>query len=530
LTDVTINAPVLDATAELLSPTIVTGSGINIAVPILDATAEFLSPDVQAFTPSFFFETADGIILRELSFESLYPGKKSDVQKITVINNLDTQIDMTLTPTVSTSQLGSDLDTYLSHYLSLDNVSFSTNPLELTIPGSSELDFYTYYHPPSTAGIGWKQWLMDVEIDIPSLEGWSYTTYFIVTPEGDAITIPYTLERLVKIEYIPGLMKYDFGDVRFALADHTILKHYVVSKVDNDEAYFLVQLPSVVASPDTFEVYVYTGNQDAEDVSDPSILQIHDHFPSTELNPALWIVNAITGGSITYSVNDYLRITDCFGGNQGSRWALNGQISDTGSQHQLKWTPTSSFNIEYQMTISKSSNQTGQCGIGLLRSDGTIILWFGVYDFGPWGDITLNGVNTEGSWSNFATGWHFPYYGFAPLGVKTSTFNIERDGTNVSVYVDGVRIADTSITSAVNKLAVVVGKTVTYNFFDYVQFDYIALEEYNMESPSVGSINTAWINTYPIPVQADVLYQPRDLPELDVERRYGVRIGGTLFE
>jgi hypothetical protein len=491
----------------------------DINMPILDATADLLPPRVQALSQSFFMETEDGIIIRDLSFESLFPGRKSETQKITIVNNLDAQVDMTLTPAASSNQLGSGLDTYLSHYLSLDGINFSTNPLELTIPASSELDFYTYYHPPSNAVIGWKQWLLDVDMDVPALEGWSYTTWFTVTGNGDAIEVPYTLEETVTIEYVAGLMKSDFSDIRFALADHTILDHYIWDKTDGVEAFFQVQLPEVPATPDDVTVYVYSGNPDAEDVSDPTIVQFNEHFPGTSLDLEKWEPNAV--GNISYSVNNQLIVTDC------SRYVY--------SQHQSKWDVPSAFNIQYNI-ISDGLYLGSRFGVGLVKSDDSQIIFVGFYspinNPGQPEDVILV---SEGVWTNVADGWTGSGTNTVSKAFGTSAhdtvFNIEKNGSIISAYVDGTHIADTTIVSTIYRAAIIAYKNgINFNVAQQ-QVNYIGEADVVTQTPpTVGSMNQSWINTYPIPIKADILFQSRNLPNITPEQRFTAKIGGVLHQ
>lgn len=488
-----------------------------------------------AYTPSFFIENEDGIILTELSFESLHPGKKSVVKKLTAVNNLESEMVMTLTPAESLNQIGDSLDTYLSQYHSIDNINYSNSPLTLAIPALGELDFYTYWQPPSTGKIGWKQWLYDLDLEgVPSLEGWGYVSWFTVTGTGAAIEQDYTLDELIKIDYVHGLMEYDFKDIRFALEDHTVLGYDLISKVDGDHAYFVVQLPEIPASPNNTIVYVYCGNPDAEDESDPTIHQLHNTFQGTSLNPNTWLLNAV--GNITYTVNNYLKITNCYS-NFDTSW-ITGLTTDTGNQHQQKvWKVKSEFNIEWQSTLSTAGLDRGQGGIGLIRSDNTLIIWGGHEDIDyPTAVRWLSFYNTEGVWTNVASGWTGD--GTKKLTKQengTKIFNLERDGNSISAYVGGVKVGETTISSTISQIAVVAGRVQGgfSGFVPYIQLDYLCEDEFaglNLPIPEVGEVEPVWINIYPLPVKADILYQSCDLPDLISERRFAVKLGDNLYE
>lgn len=519
---------------------VATGLPVNITnwelLNIGNATASGLEIEKWfAYTPSFFIENEDGIILTELSFESLHPGKKSVVKKLTAVNNLESEMVMTLTPAESLNQIGDSLDTYLSQYHSIDNINYSNSPLTLAIPALGELDFYTYWQPPSTGKIGWKQWLYDLDLEgVPSLEGWGYVSWFQVTGTGVAIEDPYTLDELIKIDYVHGLMEYDFKDIRFALEDHTVLGYDLISKVDGDHAYFVVQLPEIPASPNNTIVYVYCGNPDAEDESDPTIHQLHNTFQGTSLNPNTWLLNAV--GNITYTVNNYLKITNCYS-NFDTSW-ITGLTTDTGNQHQQKvWKVKSEFNIEWQSTLSTAGLDRGQGGIGLIRSDNTLIIWGGHEDIDyPTAVRWLSFYNTEGVWTNVASGWTGD--GTKKLTKQengTKIFNLERDGNSISAYVGGVKVGETTISSTISQIAVVAGRVQGgfSGFVPYIQLDYLCEDEFaglNLPIPEVGEVEPVWINIYPLPVKADILYQSCDLPDLISERRFAVKLGDNLYE
>lgn len=522
------NIPTGEATASGLPVVFANWELINIG----NATASGLELEKwYAYTPSFFIENEDGIILKDLSFESLFPGKQSDIQKLTVINNLDSEMNMTLHPGESFNQMGDGLDTYLSHYLSSDGVNWTNQPLSLVIPANGELDFYTYWQPPSTAGIGWKQWLLNLSLEgVPSLEGWGYVSWFTVTGMDVAVDMPYTLDKLVEIDFVYGLMEEDFSDIRFTLEDHSFLKHAILTKTDGDKAYFIVQLSETPAISEEVTIYAYCGNPEAEDISDSTISQIWEFFRGTSINTDKWDVTAV--GSMTSTVDDYLRITEC-----ENRYYL------TGNQYQSRWIVPDVFNVEYELTMNNTPNTARtQAGVGLVKTDDSVIVWGGLFDNTNVSTQTNIRFWSESTWFNVASGYAgsgtqelTKYLGGFEAPIQTHIFNIEKSDENlISVYVNGSHVADTTITSDLDKLAIIVGKNGSSPgyFCEYVQFDYIR-ESDDMIAfipPNVGEVDESWINIYPLPVRADVLYQPRDLPELDVERRFGARIGGTLFE
>jgi hypothetical protein len=524
------NVPTGEAVATGLPVNITNWELLNIG----NATASGLEIEKWfAYTPSFFIEDANGIILKDLSFESLYPGRKSEIQKLTVINNLEREMQMTLTPGASLNQLGSDLDTYLSHYSSLDGVDFSNQPLILTIPALGELDFYTYWQPSSNAKIGWKQWLYDLDLEgVPSLEGWGYVSWFTVTGTGVAIDIPYTLDEMVRIDYVHGLMKYDFADIRFALEDHTVLGYDLISKVDGDHAYFVVQLPEIPASPNNTIVYVYCGNPDAEDESDPTIHQLHNTFQGTSLNPEIWY--NLTGLSY-FTLNSYIDFVATGGGDY-----INGLPTMKGAQLQNKsFKPKSVFDIEFKIAniaCSKYGICIGTTGLGLIRNDDTIIIFAGFEDIEGLGPVNLSLYNTEGVWTNVASGWSGEGTGnITKSWVNNDIINVKRNGNNISVYVNDVHVADTTITSQIYRVVTVNGihNADGFSGWDTQRLYYLCEDEFvgqNLPIPIVGEVDPRWINIYPIPVKADILFQSRELPNNTPQQRFTAKIGGVLHQ
>lgn len=65
-----------------------------------------------------------------------------------------------------------------------------------------------------------------------------------------------------------GKCRNDFGDVRFTV-DGTELDYWIREKVDGDYAIFMVEIPTIPASPDTVTIYVYYGKDDATTTSTP---------------------------------------------------------------------------------------------------------------------------------------------------------------------------------------------------------------------------------------------------------------------
>jgi len=123
-------------------------------------------------------------------------------------------------------------------------------------------------------------WNVTIEREVPgSVDG--ILTYFPV-----AIRILYNSN-----------INTDFSDVRFSLDDDvTELSYYIVDKVDQDYADFLVKIPSIPSAPDSINIHIHTGNPQATiSTSDPnSVYILYDDFNGSTLDLTKWILDSGT--------------------------------------------------------------------------------------------------------------------------------------------------------------------------------------------------------------------------------------------
>lgn len=106
---------------------------------------------------------------------------------------------------------------------------------------------------------------------------WGYKTSITITGSTDGdkedypvfITIPYQ-----------SFMRSDFGDIRFTLQDGTELSYSLEDYTASSSADFLVQVPSLPASPATTTIIIYAGNPTVTTTSDPDAVYDFNYDPT----------------------------------------------------------------------------------------------------------------------------------------------------------------------------------------------------------------------------------------------------------
>jgi len=180
-------------------------------------------------------------------------------------------------------------------------------------------------------------------------------------------------------------------------------------------------------------------------------------------------------------------------------WVYDG--TDTGSQHQAKWTPFESFITEWKSTINDmNASEMGQGGVGLIAPDNKIVVYVNHYD--GWGYSIAPGASmiTQSSWNNVTTGWIL-INGSAGIGTNNEVYKNVSNGdirnykivksiTSVSIYESGIKIADTIVNSEGPKIALIAGTYADisgeFPFLDYVQVEKLKVRKYASPEPSVS--------------------------------------------
>lgn len=130
--------------------------------------------------------------------------------------------------------------------------------------------------------------------------GWNGINSFKIPGSVDGILENHNY--VVRIDYDSLYMKSDFSDIRFTLEDDTLLQYHLFEKVDEDYAIFIIQVPTLPASPTETTILVYGDNSSASSLSTTDIYLFSD-FCDGVFNDK-WVISHAGGGSQGYDVVD----------------------------------------------------------------------------------------------------------------------------------------------------------------------------------------------------------------------------------
>ena len=110
---------------------------------------------------------------------------------------------------------------------------------------------------------------------------------------------------------LKGVIQADFSDVRFTQADQETLLPYYLEKVTGNSpgrtATFWVKIPQI--PPEGLKIYLYYGNADAEDLSDPkSVFDLFDDFNAPALDEEKWTLGLDADFSLYELSSSLLRL------------------------------------------------------------------------------------------------------------------------------------------------------------------------------------------------------------------------------
>jgi hypothetical protein len=179
---------------------------------------------------------------------------------------------------------------------------------------------------------------------------WGYYTTFNVSGSSDGELTDYQIS--VTLDYEEGVMKSDFGDIRFALQDTTELSYHLVSYTSGVSANFVIKVPTIPVSPGSVLITIYAGNASATTTSDPeSVYDFYDDFNdgSLDLSKWTWIRESIgnwdEGVTEAGKLNIKTQNTEIYGtANNAAILRTNQQFTDNFiAECTLKLTPTANF-------------------------------------------------------------------------------------------------------------------------------------------------------------------------------------------
>jgi hypothetical protein len=420
--------------------------------------------------------------VNNIDFETLRPGMGSEVQEFEFTNKNISTMTFSFIPSESESQEGSAIDTYLSHYLSLDNITYSPS-LEVELDSWEVINIYTYYQPPSNAGIGEKEWKLEVTSD-GFLTDWDYYSIFEV--RNTTATTETDTTITVTIPYSNGYMRSDFGDIRFYDAE-TEIDYMILSKTDSSIATFLLLIPSL-AGYSSKHITVYSGNSTVTaDEADPSTMYLfYDDFPGTSFDPA-WTVTG-TGASVSDGM----------------------AILDSGSYPKISYNLSISPPYIVEARYQHPNTYRNRMGLG---KSGWPAFDYGIFSpsiyWNGWTGVTLL-TNTwyRLIWKMTTTTYYWEIWDDAKTTQLITRNTPLGTGNPTSLFYGGYES-----TSSDMKL-------------DYVSIRKIAAIDFLISSLD------PWTTTQipDLSVKGSLHYQSQDLPGLDVKPRYTCIIGGTVFE
>jgi hypothetical protein len=487
-----------------LSTTIAGQSSMNST--FIEALMEATSTFTAGLTVHPFFEVRDSgdLLVSGVDYESIYAGISTVPQVLTFINHSDTQIDVTLTPKASLTPQGAALDTYESQYLSLDGINYN-KVLLLEIPAYDTLDCYFKYFPSSNSKIGEKQWEVSQRDESLSgavlLNGWFYAKAYTITGGTGALT---NARVLLRMDYVAGDMKEDFSDIRFTLTNGTSLDYEIAYKLDGDECYFIVTIPSLPANPSTTNVYAYSGNFTVPTTADTLTETVYDWTDGT-LDP--WVAE-LNGWPSYY-----------YGAHASVSSSLLLLSANYANWRGIAYTPNIQAYGSWQFTFN-GYDSTGKLYLYFIKNSGSSYA------------VTIN--KTNGS----TTATIQLEENDTALTSTTATINstgeyvinVLRDSSGLmNVYLDNILIltaTDTTITTSENirlESWAVAAAPDAQNF-------YVKSVETSTTDLTGTITESSWTFYVAIECRAGILYKSQEIEGIEPEIRHGCRIGGVYYE
>jgi hypothetical protein len=295
----------------------------------------------------------------------------------------------------------------------------------------------------------------------------------------------------LSVSYVTSKMKSDFSDMRFTANDGlSLIPFWIESYTPSSSATVWVKVPSIPASGSA-TIYMYYGNPSAASASNgTATFEFFDDFSGSTLNSNKWNENAVN--TITDTVSNYFRFEDATKSPPPivpePYWVYDG--TDTGSQHQAKWTPPSQFVIEWKSAISDTSaDQMGQALVGVVAPDNTVIGaaghqdWMGVESMPERGIVTESVASSLGSGVSGLTG--FPYYARKSVSTTDTTYwKIVYNGATLKFYDNDGFFGEAAASSTVSKIALIGAGYGGYPYLDYVQINNVKVRKYASSEPS----------------------------------------------
>jgi len=123
--------------------------------------------------------------------------------------------------------------------------------------------------------------------------------YYGTGTDGTEVVTGLTFGKI----YTDSKCETDFGDIRFTADDgDTEIDYWIESQIDSNYAIIWVEIPNILASPNTLNIYIYYGKSGATTTSNgkATFPDLFDHFLGSSLNLTVFQVDA-SDGSATVS-------------------------------------------------------------------------------------------------------------------------------------------------------------------------------------------------------------------------------------
>lgn len=116
--------------------------------------------------------------------------------------------------------------------------------------------------------------------------------------------------------YCEELCRVDFGDIRFTKSDgETLIDYWIEEKENENYCKVWVEVPSIPASPDTVDIYIYFGNDSATSLSDgDDTFLFFDDFNDNSLDSSKW---STAGGGTWTEQNNRMEFSGVAGDGYG---------------------------------------------------------------------------------------------------------------------------------------------------------------------------------------------------------------------
>lgn len=487
MADVDIAVPKASIRITPKTPGVLVGTGSVISVPLASIRITPKAPTYQKY-PLVELQNVDGLKIYELVFPDINPGTKIE-QTLILQNNTSNPINYSFTPTSTEEQVGSDIDTINSTYFSTDGTSWSKS-ITVEIPADDTITVYVRYQPPSTAFVGEKEWLIVNSHDAftaPSLEGWLFVGKYSILGSSDGELTDYQVE--VVLPYQP-VMNTDFSDIRFRTADDVNIPYFEKEKVDEDYCIFTLKVPTILASPDITDVFIYAGNPEATSESNPdNVFLFFDDMTGT-------LGDKWQGGGYAcgYGV---------FNGEQ----ALI--LASTSSFRSKTFQATAPFKVELGMATD-------------VRSGGNIYFEYCIgankYLLG----CVYGGGNNESIIKNSTP----LVSGDLGGGSDWGTFILTLDASGNHIFKNKITNQQISINDASYNTGYI---GVSHGGAGSGAVKDIMVSEYTPNQPTIGGLE-GWNINQNLQVKGGILWQEPDLEGLDLEPGVKIKIGSEYYE